>query len=77
MPDESSEEYRIRSLEDDLKQVRKDLYFGNGLPGLTTRMKSVEDALSTMKWYFRAIMVALLGLLGHAIFDIIQRGHGK
>jgi hypothetical protein len=39
-------EERIAAL---VYQHDKDLYRGNGLPGLTTRMKSAEDKMSTIE----------------------------
>lgn len=37
------------SLHDIVQRHEKDLYRGNGLPGITTRLKSVEDRVTTIE----------------------------
>ena len=61
---------RIKEL---LERHEKDLYRGNGKPGITTRMEKVEEAVASMKYYFRAILLILIGLLAHAFWDIIVK----
>lgn len=48
MGEESYERGR-RNIADLVEQHEKDLYRGNGLPGLTTRMKSVEDRVDKLE----------------------------
>lgn len=43
-----SDEWR-RSTEEKLHEIRKDLYIGNGRPGLTYRMQSVENDVMGIK----------------------------
>jgi hypothetical protein len=50
----------------------KDIYRGNGKPGITTRMEKVEEALGSIKYYFRAIILLLIGLLAHAGYDLLK-----
>jgi len=64
----------------------KDLYRGNGKPGLTTRMQQAEDCLDIhteqirdTKRMFWAIIVLLLTLLGGVVTDIVEKAvtHGQ
>ena len=66
-------EWRIKQLEEDITRLKKDMWYGNGKPGMTTRMEKVEEAVASMKYYFRAIMLILIGLLAHAFWDIITK----
>lgn len=61
-------------------QHDKDLYRGNGLPGLTTRMKCVEDEqevhtqqLKDIKNMFWAIVLLLLTLFGGVVTDVLMK----
>lgn len=40
-----------------------DMYFGNGRPGLTTRMNDVEKAVARIVKYSQWIILLVLGLL--------------
>ena len=40
---------KIRENEARIQRIEKDLWFGNGKRGLTTRMQQVEDKLDDMK----------------------------
>ncbi len=40
-----------RQLRELVERHERDLYRGNGLPGLTTRVKSAEDRLTTLENY--------------------------
>ena len=50
----------------------KDIYRGNGKPGITTRMEKVEEAIANNRYYFRAILLLLIGLLAHAGYDLLK-----
>lgn len=39
---------RIEQLERESARTQKDLYYGNGKPGLITRMEKMEDAVKTI-----------------------------
>lgn len=63
-----------RSLEEvdrDVRQHAKDLYFGNGLPGLTTRVLVLEKSMKTIHFYGRSLLVTALGILLVAILDLV------
>lgn len=63
-----------RSLEEvdrDVRQHSKDLYFGNGLPGLTTRVLVLEKSMRTIHFYGRSLLVTALGILLVAILDLV------
>lgn len=38
-------------MQEDLRRLKKDMWFGNGLPGMTTRMKTAEDRLDNLEKY--------------------------
>lgn len=48
MPEHYSDEWR-RSTDEKLQEIRKDLYIGNGRPGLTYRVASVEADVRAIK----------------------------
>lgn len=61
-------------------QHDKDLYRGNGKPGLTTRMQQAEDCMEVqgeridkIDRKFWAIILLLLTLLGGVITDIVEK----
>lgn len=42
--------YRAKSsLEEDVERLAKDMWFGNGLPGMTTRMAKVEGQVKVLE----------------------------
>jgi hypothetical protein len=51
----------------------QDLYRGNGLPGLTTRMAVAEDRIKTMTTRFNQIMVTLLAAILTGLADMAFR----
>lgn len=64
-----------------LQRVYNDMYFGNGKPGITTRMAGAETkigehekTISDIKKMFWAIVVLILSVLGTTLADIIK-GH--
>lgn len=70
-------EHRIDEL---VFQHDKDLYRGNGKPGLTTRMQQAEDCMEAqglridkIDKKFWAIILLLLTLLGGVITDIVEK----
>ena len=63
-----------RSLEEvdrDVRQHTKDLYFGNGKPGLTTRVLVLEDAVKTIHFYGRWLLLTAMGILVVAVLDLV------
>jgi hypothetical protein len=60
---------------DRLNKMYCDMYEGNGSqnPSMTTRMAKVEEALKDIKYYFRAIVVMLAGLVFHALWQLIVK----
>lgn len=54
----------------------QDLYFGDdNRPGITTRILMMEKTMESFKYYFRAIVVLLIGLAAHALWDMITAKH--
>lgn len=70
-PLESNEEWRILQLEASVKRHDQDLYYGNGKPGLTTRMSNIESSLDSIKFYGRWIMGILSGVIGLLLANLI------
>jgi hypothetical protein len=60
-----SEHYRM------LIQHDKDLYHGNGKPGLTTRVLALEDAMKSIQFYGRWLLVFVGGILLTAIANLV------
>lgn len=56
-------------------KMYRDMYEGNGQhnPSMTTRMAAVEAAVASIKYYFRVIVVLMLGLLAHAVWDTLRK----
>ncbi len=54
-----------------LHQVYKDLYIGNGKPGLTTRMAQVEKTLDSIVTIGRWLLLTAGGILVVAIMNLI------
>lgn len=74
------------SLKEDVRLLKKDMWFGNGLPGLTTRMKTVEDRVGNLEKYntnrdsnlntrMNLIIASLLTLAGAIILQLIYTKH--
>jgi len=51
----------------------KDLYVGNGKPGITTRMALVESTVESIRFYARWIMLTVLGIFVVAIVGLVIR----
>lgn len=68
-------DYRMDRLCADVAKLKEDMYEGDGPanPSMTTRMATVEAALSSIKYYFRAIVVLLAGLVVHALWDVVVK----
>lgn len=58
-----------KRLEDDVARLYKDMYYGNGLPGMVTRMADVEKCLREYQWIKRISITTLLAVIA----DIITR----
>lgn len=60
-----------------VKQIFKDMYFGNGKPGLTTRMETMERTTAkiadSLKWIVRLLVGTLLSVIGATIVAVITR----
>ena len=48
MPEHYSDEWR-KNTDDTIREIRRDLYIGNGRPGLTYRVASVEADVQAIK----------------------------
>ena len=70
---ETGAEWRIKQLEEDITRLKKSIWYGNGKPGMTTRMEKVEEAVASVKYYFRAIMLRPDRITGPCLWDIITR----
>lgn len=75
MPNGYEHESRIERLE-------KNMFHGNGKPGITTRMQQAEDALEThtksisdIKKMFWGIILLLLTILGGTVADLARGQH--
>ena len=67
---------------DDFDHLKRDMWFGNGKPGITTRVSSGEDRMtaleknvSQIKTMFWAIVLLLLTILGTVIGSDILGPH--
>ena len=63
MPVQGNDNWRIARLEEITERHDKDLYRGNGKPGMTTRMEKVEEALTSIKFYGRWLLLLVGGIL--------------
>lgn len=66
----------MSSVADDkkLERVYNDMYFGNGKPGITTRMASAEEKLSAITKMFWVLVTLMLTLIGTTVAgDIKER----
>ena len=75
---EEAYERRSRNLSDLIEQHDKDLYRGNGKPGLTTRMQIAEDRVDALYEYNKkrenqhdSKLNILIGAAFTAIFGIV------
>lgn len=71
-----------------LLRINKDMYYGNGKPGITTRVQQAEDKLVALdecdelmtkringvENKFWAIILLLITILGGVVTDIITKG---
>jgi hypothetical protein len=62
-----SEQYRM------LLKHEQDLYRGNGLPGLTTRVLTLENAMKSIQFYGRWLLIFLGGILLTAIANLVVK----
>lgn len=49
MPEHSASDDWRKNMEETVREIRKDLYVGNGKPGMTYRMASVEKDVSAIQ----------------------------
>jgi hypothetical protein len=49
----------------------KDLYVGNGKPGLTARVLLLEEAMAAIRFYGRWLLVTLGGILVVTILNLV------
>lgn len=54
-------------------KLEKDIYFGNGKPGLTTRVLMLEDAMKSIQFYARWLLVTVAGILVVAIVNLVVK----
>jgi len=64
-----------------IHQHEKDLYRGNGKPGITTRLKTLEDSMERIEDLqaatdrkFWAVIVLLITILGSIITQMVRHG---
>lgn len=50
-----------------------DLYHGNGKPGLTTRVLVLEEAMKSIHFYGRWLLVTVAGILVVAIVNLVLK----
>lgn len=46
-----------------MRKLWKDMYFGNGKPGVTTRLALLESSVAETKWVGRTLLALALGIL--------------
>lgn len=63
----------LEEIDRDVRQHSKDLYFGNGKPGLTTRVLVVEDAVKSIQFYGRWLLLTCAGILVVAVLDLVVK----
>ena len=61
------------SLVEQHNKIFEDMYYGNGKPGMTTRVNELEKAMESFRYYFRWIILLLGGLAIHAIWDVLVK----
>ena len=57
------------SIKDHIAEDRR-LFYGNGGVGITTRLDRVEQREKSRQWTLRAIVVAVLGIIGKIVSDL-------
>lgn len=62
--------YRLSAAEVEIATLKKDMYFGNGKPGITTRMAMAEDTvdkinknLAKIVWLAVATLMTVVGFV--------------
>lgn len=60
-----------------LQEHDRDLYKGNGKPGLTTRMAIAEEAIQRIASNWRAIILMFLATLLSAVANLVLHFLGK
>ena len=68
---DSALEYRVHQTELKVAKHHKDLYEGNGLPSITTRLTMLEDSVAKTARNTRTIVFLLLTAIIGAAADII------
>lgn len=53
----------------------QDLYRGNGKPGLTTRVLALEEAMKSIQFYGRWLLIFVGGILLTAIANLVITKH--
>jgi len=56
-----------------LNKLEKDMWIGNGRPGMTTRVLMLEDAMKSIHFYGRWLLVTVAGILVVAIVDLVVK----
>lgn len=49
------------------------MWIGNGRPGMTTRVLMLEDAMKSIHFYGRWLLVTVAGILVVAIVDLVVK----
>ena len=55
MTPNGGEAWRIQKLEEASERHDRDLYRGNGLPGITSRVKTLEDGMEDIRGYLKEL----------------------
>ena len=57
-------EERVAEVREDTVELRRGVFGYNGTPGLVTRLDRIEQIETHRRWTIRAIVIALLGVVG-------------
>lgn len=72
---QENDNWRITQLEKACERHDRDLYHGNGKPGITTRMEKIEEAMTSIKFYGRWLILLVGGLLIKEIISLAILKH--
>lgn len=61
----------IKTLREEVRELAKHMHIGNGKPGLTTRIATVEQSLKVITWLASSATIAALAAIAH---EVINKG---
>lgn len=70
---QGNELYPLRELERTVRKLEKDMYHGNGKPGMTERLGRVEDIIERTNRNLSKIVWLLVAMVVMIIGDLITR----